>query len=85
MENLKLAVTALIIVVVAWYGLDAFFDLVGGIYAFLDQYIWAFFAGIIAFFFAIFLVGLMIQISLITAFLVATGIATIYLRFKKEK
>ncbi len=84
-KNLKdsiLAIIATVIVLVAlWFGFDAFFGLVGAIYTFLDLYIWAFFAGIIAFFFALAIIILMIKISLIMLMLLlmlALGIASIF-------
>ena len=76
---------ALIIVIIAglatvWFGFDAFFGLVGSLYTFLDEHIWAFFAWIIAFFTAIFIVGLMIKIAIVVFalsvwFLGAIGLA----------
>ena len=65
MEALNVVFVVLVMTVIAFFGLDAFFGLVGDLYTLLDSYIWAFFAGIIAFFTSIFIVSLMIQITLI--------------------
>ncbi len=76
--NIKDSITAvivtLVILVAMWFGFDAFFGLVGAIYTFLDLYIWAFFAGIIAFFFAITITVLMIKIGLVLIFLTMAGL-----------
>ena len=75
-NNIVAAIAAIIIVLGLWVGLDAFFGLVGGLYNFLDEYIWAFFAGIIAFFAALFLVGLMFQITVLVIYLILWIIAS---------
>ena len=53
-----------LVLLALWLGIDAFFGLVGDLYHFLDGYIWAFFAGIIAFFIAIWLIIIMFYITL---------------------
>jgi len=61
---------------------DAFFGLVGDIYRFLDRFIWAFFAGIIAFFVAVSITGLIIWISIISiAFIFGLLIAGVTIIF----
>jgi len=68
--NIVTAIAAIFVMFVVWIGLDAFFNLVGGLYTFLDQYIWAFFAGIITFFASLTIVGLMFQITVICIYLI---------------
>lgn len=70
MENLKFGLVILVMVVVAYFGFDAFFSLVGDLYTLLDGYIWAFFAGIIAFLASISIVVIMLQITLVCVALV---------------
>ena len=74
-ENFVYAIVALIMVLAIYLGASSFFELVGDLYSWLDNYIWAFFAGIIAFFMALWVVGMMVQISivLITILLVLIG------------
>jgi len=76
-ENIAAILTTVVVLVAIWFGIDAFIGLVIAIYAFLDLYIWAFFAGIIAFFFAITIVALMIKIGLVLIFLTMTGLILI--------
>jgi len=73
-ENIAAVIVTLVILVAMWFGFDAFFSLVGAIYVFLDLYIWAFFAGIIAFLFAITIVALMFKIGLVLLFLTTAGL-----------
>jgi hypothetical protein len=84
-KNTKAAVTAIIVTTIIWFGGGAFIDLVMGIYNFLDQYIWAFFAGIIAFFFSISLVGMMFQITLVTLGLILAVFGQLLLYFQNKK
>jgi hypothetical protein len=63
-NNITTWISVIVVVFILWIGLDAFFGLVGDIYHFLDGYIWAFFAGVIAFFIAVWLVILMFYITL---------------------
>jgi len=76
-NNIVAIIAAIIIVLGLWVSLDAFFNLVSGLYNFLDGYIWAFFAGIMAFFTALFLVGLMFQITVIIIYLILWVIVSI--------
>jgi hypothetical protein len=63
-ENLQAIIVTIIVLVLGWFLADAFFGLVGNLYHTLDQYLWAFFAGIIAFFTALWLISLCIYILL---------------------
>ena len=63
-NNIQIGLTIIVMVFLLWIGLDAFFGLVGDIYHFLDGYIWAFFAGVIAFLIALWFVILMFNITL---------------------
>jgi hypothetical protein len=63
-NNTQIGLAIIVMVFLLWIGLDAFFGLVSDIYHFLDGYIWAFFAGVIAFFIALWLVILMFYITL---------------------
>jgi hypothetical protein len=65
MEKVKAVLVTLMLMVILWFSIDGFCDLVAGIYHFIDQYIWAFFAGIIAFLIAIWLVVVMVYITII--------------------
>ena len=70
-NNITVWISIIMVVIALWVGLDAFFGLVGDIYHFLDGYIWALFAGVIALFIAVWLVILMFQITLfIVAFII---------------
>ncbi len=62
-DNIIAVGVTIVILIVAWFAFDAFFGLVGSLYDFLDIHIWAFFAGILSFIFALALVVLMIKIS----------------------
>jgi len=60
-----------------------FFELVGNLYDWLDGFIWAFFAGIIAFFAAIWLVSMMFMITVWCVVMVIAllgGIASLFIR-----
>ena len=74
MENLKIILIGIIIIVAIYYGGSAFIGLMSDIYHLLDNYIWAFFAGIIAFFATISIVGIMIQITVFFVALFFGGI-----------
>ncbi len=76
-ENIAAVLTTVVVLVAIWFGIDAFIGLVIAIYTFLDLYIWAFFAGIIAFFFAITIVALMIKIALILILFATAGLILI--------
>ena len=78
MENLKFAIVGIIILIVAFFAGDAFFGLVGDLYRFLDGYIWAFFAGIMAFFIALWFVIMMIYITLAIATFAIFILASIF-------
>ena len=84
MDKILLGLGWLILALMMYFGLDAFFGLVSGLYIFLDGYIWAFFAGIIAFFLAISIVGIMIQISIVVLSLGLVGIASIAALFENK-
>ena len=78
MKNQIIGIVSIVIILIGlWVGLDAFFGLVGEIYRFLDGFIWAFFAGIIAFFIAIGLVSLMLVITFYTIAITLTIVITI--------
>jgi len=62
-----------LVLLALWLGIDAFFGLVEDLYHFLDGYIWAFFAGIIAFFIAVWLVTIMFYITV----LIVAGVLTL--------
>ncbi len=62
-NNIGALITTVVVLFLAWVGLDAFFGLVGDLYTFLDGYIWAFFAGLIAFWAAVTIVMMMIYIT----------------------
>jgi len=82
-EKIKMVLVLFVVGVFAWFGVDAFVDLVVKIYHFLDGFIWAFFAGIIAFFIAVWLVMVMIYITAVAiAFLIAT-VAVIWQKLEK--
>jgi len=77
-DRLLIGLSIIMILGIIYFLGDAFFGLVGDIYRFLDGFIWAFFAGIIAFFLSITLSGLIIYITLISlafAFVALTTIA----------
>ncbi len=88
-KNMKDSISAIIvtaiILVALWFGFDAFFGLVGAIYTFLDGYIWAFFAGIIAFIFTFTIIILMIKISLVLLVLTLGLLAVIIDAFSGRK
>jgi len=69
---LSVGIVVFIFLLIGYFGGSAFMDLVGGLYHWLDQFIWAFFAGVIAFFLSLWLVAIMFQITVIT---VSLGIA----------
>ena len=73
-ENLKVILVTGIILIVLWFVGEAMFGLMSDLYHFLDNYIYAFFAGIIAFFLAIWLVFVMFQITVVTVALILGGI-----------
>jgi len=79
-ENIVFAIVALIMVVVAYFGASSFFELVGDLYSWLDQYIWAFFAGIIAFFMSLWVVAMMVQISIVLITILLVLISSIFSR-----
>lgn len=82
-DKIKAILAVFIIAVIIWFGLDAFIGLVANIYHFLDGFIWAFFAGIIAFFIALWLVVIMIYITMFVAAGVIVAIATVLQTFKR--
>jgi len=79
-DNIVFAIVALIMVVVAYFGASSFFELVGDLYSWLDQYIWAFFAGIIAFFMSLWLVIVMFQISIVVITILLVLLGSIFSR-----
>ena len=82
MGTVPAVLITLVVLTAAWIGFDAFFGLVGAVYGFLDQYIWAFFAGIIAFFLSISIVGMMVQITFIVVIAVLASLGGIVALFK---
>ena len=83
MKNLKLALTLIVVGIFIWFGVDSFINLVMNVYHFLDGFIWAFFAGIIAFFVAIWLVIIMIYISVFSIIALIAIIVAVVRFFKK--
>ena len=83
-ENLIAVVATIGVLIVLWFGFDAFFALVGGIYIFLNTYIWAFFAGVIAFILAVSIVMLMFKITLLIFGLIVLGLLGIASLFIKK-
>ena len=79
MENLKYIIVGVIVLVIAFFAGDAFFTLVGDMYRFLDSYIWAFFAGIMAFFIALWFVVMMVYITIAIVALIA-GLLSMFLK-----
>ena len=79
MENLKYIIVGAIILVIAFFAGDAFTTLVGDMYRFLDSYIWAFFAGIMAFFIALWVVVIMVYITIAIVALIA-GLLSMFLK-----
>jgi len=79
-DNIVFAIVALIMVVVAFFGASSFFELVGDLYSWLDNYIWAFFAGIIAFFMSLWVVAMMVQISIVLITILLVLISSIFSR-----
>jgi hypothetical protein len=77
-------IAIIVVVFILWISLDAFFGLVGDIYHFLDGYIWAFFAGVIAFFMALWLVILMFYITLFTVVAIIGFLAMLVEIFTKQ-
>lgn len=63
-ENIKAAVATGVVLLLLWFGGGAFIDLVKNIYHFLDGFLWAFFAGVIAFFLAIWFMVMSFYITL---------------------
>jgi len=63
-DNIVVGVVILFMLVIAYFGATSFFELTGDLYSWLDNYMWAFFAGIIAFFLALWLVVVMFQITI---------------------
>jgi len=68
----------ILMLVAAWFGATAFFGLVGDLYTWLDSHIWAFFAGIIAFFLSLWIVGLMLQITVVVLALILGVLSTLF-------
>ena len=60
-----------------------FFGLVGDLYDLLDKFLWAFFAGIIAFIAAITITGLVVQVSIISVTLISLVILQIITLFER--
>lgn len=83
MENLKAILAVLIILTIAWFTISSVVDLWHGIYTFLDQFIWAFFAGFIAIFFTIALIAMMIQIAIYSAALLVLGLGWLLSLFER--
>ena len=63
METFKNILVVAFIVLAIYFAGSAFFGLMADLYHLLDSYIWAFFAGIIAFFATFAIVAIMIQIK----------------------
>lgn len=78
-KNIVAMIATVFILAILWYAFDAFFSLVGALYVLLDGYIWAFFAGIIAFFTAIALVGIMIRITFLLIILAVPILMSIFM------
>jgi hypothetical protein len=80
LENLKIALIVLVVFVIVYLLGVQLLELISQLQAFLDQYVWSFFAWIIATIIAIWLVAVMIQITIwiatITAMLIAAAIST---------
>jgi hypothetical protein len=74
LENLKIALIVLVVFVVGYLLWVQLFELISQLQVFLDQFIWSFFAWIIALIFAIWLVYMMF---LITVWVVAAIISLI--------
>ncbi len=81
--TIKQWLVAIIMTIVIWFGFSAFFGLVSNIYHFLDGFIWAFFAGVIAFFVAIWLVILMWYIAIFTVVVIIAITSIIAEKFRK--
>ena len=76
-KNILNGIAIVGVLIVIWLGFDSFFSLVGNLYEFLDGFIWAFFAGVIAFLVSIWLVTIMFYISVFTFAFILVGIGTI--------
>ena len=74
-DNLKVILVTGIILVIVWFVGEGMYELMVDLYHFLDNYIYAFFAGIIAFFLAIWLCIIMVQITVV-AVLLLIGVLT---------
>ena len=83
MDNLKVAIVVIVVGLLAYFVGSAMYELMVDVYHLLDEYIWAFFAGIIAFFATLTIVSLMIQITIYSAALVAVALAWILNLFVK--
>ena len=76
-NNLKAAILAVVLAAVLVLAGSAFIDLVGDIYHFIDNYIWAFFAGLIAFIIACWIVLMMFWLSMVFALFIVYVIVAI--------
>ena len=82
-DMVAVAITVLVLGVAVYFGASAFFELVGNLYDWLDGFIWAFFAGIVAFFVAIWLVFIMFAITVWCIIMVLTllgGLLTLFVK-----